>query len=94
MSSKVNKVADVVIILFAIIAIYMFINVLIGSIHEWSLNFPKDGDKDTKMFWIGILAAIIYAVGNWILDFINMFAKSFRSLFSKSKDERRANEKQ
>ena len=87
MKKVLNKIFDSIIVFSCFFSIAMFIFIMVGSTRA-AIDFYKiAGSTDVKMLWVGILAAVLYSVVHWIIDFTNQFTLSFKSLFNLNKNE-------
>ena len=78
---------DVLISVACLFAIGAFILILMGSLSYFNLVFSAidSASFSGKMFWIGILTAIVYACMQFIRSFIVGFAKTVSPYFAKAK---------
>ena len=81
-----SKILDIPILLFCFIAIAAFIFILYESIIGNMLLFRGAINLQGKMFFIGILVAIISGCSYYLEGLIRLSGKTFRHLFNKEKE--------
>ena len=90
MSTKkiIQGVTDVLIGFACLFAIAMFIVVMVCSLKYFSAVMTDSirAELNAKMFWIGLIVAIIYTSSQFIIEFIKSFAKTFKPYFKKKKN--------
>ena len=84
----IDKLLDVFALFGCIFAVIMIIVMLKYSLNYWIPTFQATQTLEAKMFWTGLLIAIVWTSGQVFSGFINEFAKAYRSLFN-AKDIRR-----
>jgi hypothetical protein len=78
-----SKIIDTLIVFGTLFAIAMFLILLYYSITFWTKAYIDTTTIQAKMFWIGLLWAIIYSIGNQVLSLIRESAKNFKSLLGR-----------
>ena len=82
----ISKLTDVLGMFASLFAIAMFIVVLIGALRYWNSSMISILSFDARMFWIGLIVAIIAGTMYFVEMFIKVFGSCYKDLFSNKKE--------
>jgi len=83
----IGKIIDVPILLLDLSAIFSFIVITFYSLKYWQTIFFQLVTLESKFFWVGLIISILASAMYFLEIFIKDFAKSFKHLISKNKNE-------
>jgi hypothetical protein len=81
--NKQSKFIDFLIAFGSLFSVMIFIIILYGSLKYFIGLDLGNANFNAQMFYFGLMCAVVYSIGNWIVSFVNDFEKSYNNLISK-----------
>ena len=81
-----SNLLNVIIAFSCLFAIAMFVVIIAGSLQYWNEAYKSTVEVSAKLFWCGLLVAILYSCGHFSVDFIRGFANTIKRFYKNKKE--------
>ena len=81
-----SNLLNVIIAFSCLFAVAMFVVIMGGSLQYWNEAYNSTVEVSAKLFWSGLLVAILYSCGHFSIDFIRGFASTIKRLYKVKKE--------